>query len=226
VKSYGVRSAPYTRLSVSIATALVGCFKPVGALRSHGGPVIAKTGVFFHTCPVAKSASRPRRAFVKYFRRLAGLCLLAVLAGGAALFYPQHLLTVDSGPVTADVMVVLGGGSNSERAKYAVELYRAGAAPRILCSGLGDAGANENLLKRAGVPASAILVEDQSRTTRENAQLSIPLLRRLGARRVIIVTSWYHTPRTSPSIPGRPMRAIPPPPGGRNPSAAAADPNT
>ena len=103
-----------------------------------------------------------------------GLCLLAVLVGGAALFYPQHLLTVDSGPVTADVMVVLGGGSNSERAKQAVELYRAGAAAKIICSGLGDAGANENLLKRAGVPASAILVEGQSRNTRENVYFPSP----------------------------------------------------
>lgn len=131
----------------------------------------------------------------KAIRWLVALLLAVALAGGAALFFPQHLLLVESGPVTADVLVVLGGGQNSERARYAVELYRAGAAPRILCSGLGDCEANVSLLKRAGVPAAAILRENQSRNTRENAQLAIPLLRRLGARRVIIVTTWYHSRR-------------------------------
>jgi uncharacterized SAM-binding protein YcdF (DUF218 family) len=138
-------------------------------------------------------AAKQRRR--RYFRWLAGLILLAALAGGAGLFFPQDLLTVESGPVTADVMVVLGGGVNSERAHHAAELFKAGAAPRILCSGLGDCEANVAVLKRAGVPASAILLENQSRTTRENAQLSIPLLRHLGAKRVIIVTTWYHSRR-------------------------------
>jgi uncharacterized SAM-binding protein YcdF (DUF218 family) len=45
------------------------------------------------------------------------------------------------------------------------------------------------------VPAHLIEMEDQSRTTRENAIDAVQLLRKLGAHRVIIVTSWYHSRR-------------------------------
>jgi uncharacterized SAM-binding protein YcdF (DUF218 family) len=117
-----------------------------------------------------------------------------MLVGTLALFFPQDLLTVDSGPVSGDVLVVLGGG-NTERPLRAAELYKAGVAPKILCSGLGDCESNRALLRRAGVPAAAILREDQSHNTSENARFSIPILRRLGAKRVIIVTSWYHSRR-------------------------------
>ena len=144
---------------------------------------------------LAQPASRPRRARSKLLLRLAVTLLLVTLLCGVALFYPQHLLTIDSGPMKADVLVVLGGGENSERARYAVDLYRAGAAPQIICSGFGDAEANRNLLERAGVPAAAIHLENESHNTRENAQFTLPLLHRLGAKRVIIVTTWYHSRR-------------------------------
>lgn len=138
--------------------------------------------------------SRPIHWLRKYSRRLAGAMVLAVLMGVGWLFLPQQLLTVDSGPVTADVLVVLGGG-NGERPLRAAELYKAGAAPRILCTGLGDCDSNVGRLEKAGVPAAAILREELSLNTSENARFSIPILRRLGAKRVIVVTSWYHSRR-------------------------------
>jgi uncharacterized SAM-binding protein YcdF (DUF218 family) len=46
-----------------------------------------------------------------------------------------------------------------------------------------------------GVPASAIELECNSKTTRENAEFSIALLRKRGAKSAIIVTSWYHSRR-------------------------------
>jgi uncharacterized SAM-binding protein YcdF (DUF218 family) len=45
------------------------------------------------------------------------------------------------------------------------------------------------------VPEKVIMLECGSHTTRENAEFSIPLLRQIGAHRVIIVTSWYHSRR-------------------------------
>jgi len=124
------------------------------------------------------------------------------LAAGAALlsaalacyFFPQKVLTVDSGEVKADVLVVLGGGSQ-ERPARAAELFKTGQAPLIVCTGFGDGGANEACLTNAGVPASAILLESRSRTTRENAQFSVPLLRAHGVKRAIIVTDWFHSRR-------------------------------
>ena len=140
----------------------------------------------------------------------------------AALFFPQQVLCVDSGPVQADALVVLGGGS-FERPIRAAELYRAGVVPRILVSGAGDGEENKRVLLSKGVPASAIEVESKSLSTKQNAQFSIPLLRAMkaqdlgatphptlspngaereaggrgpaGANRVIIVTSWYHSRR-------------------------------
>jgi uncharacterized SAM-binding protein YcdF (DUF218 family) len=122
------------------------------------------------------------------------LFTLLVLLAAAALLYPQKFLCVDSGPVRADVMVVLGGGSH-DRPERAAELFKERIAPRILVSGLGDCTIYRRSLIQAGVPAQAIQMEDRSRTTRENAILAVNLLRHQGVRRVIIVTSWYHSRR-------------------------------
>ncbi len=116
-----------------------------------------------------------------------------LLLGLAAVLFPQEILTVDSGPVKADALVVLGGGD--ERPARAAELFKQGAAPKILVSGSGDCESHEHSLEKHGVPAAAILLECDSKTTQENARFSIPLLRQVGARRVIIVTSWYHSRR-------------------------------
>jgi uncharacterized SAM-binding protein YcdF (DUF218 family) len=74
-------------------------------------------------------------------------------------------------------------------------LFHSGAAKRILVSGAGDTDGNRLLLKSRGVPGTAIEMERDSKTTKENAEFSIPLLRAAGAKRVIIVTSWYHSRR-------------------------------
>ena len=144
---------------------------------------------------------------------LAVLGLLALLLA-AAFIFPQQILCVDSGNVQADALVVLGGGS-WERPTRAAELFRSGAAPRIIASGAGDCANNLRLMVAAGVPASAIELECKSLSTKQNAQFSIALLRAMrapdvgptphereaggrgaaGAKRVIIVTSWYHSRR-------------------------------
>ncbi len=137
-----------------------------------------------------------RRTLLKVLLALA--CLLTGLAV-AAWLYPRQVLTVESGPVSADVLVVLGGGSQA-RPQRAAELYRAGAAPKIIVSGAGDDGINAHCLETNGVPAAAILREGRSRSTYENAKFSIPLLRELGAKKVILVTSWYHSRRALKSF--------------------------
>ncbi|MGA2787761.1 MAG: YdcF family protein [Verrucomicrobiota bacterium] len=122
------------------------------------------------------------------------LLVLWLLLAVAALVFPQPFLCVDSGPVKADVIVVLGGGSH-ERPERAAELFKEQVAPRILISGLGDYEINRRRLLAAGVPATTIELETQSRTTRENAQFTVKLLREQKLKRVILVTSWYHSRR-------------------------------
>ena len=96
--------------------------------------------------------------------------------------------------LAADVIVVLGGDA-SDRPWKALELYRQGRAPAIFIAGGGTFGFIRRRFEIAGVPTNSLCGEWQSRTTCENAQVSVPLLRARGAKRVILVTSWYHSRR-------------------------------
>jgi uncharacterized SAM-binding protein YcdF (DUF218 family) len=119
---------------------------------------------------------------------------LLMLLAGVLWWFPQQVLTVDSGPVQAEALVVLGGGV-TERPRRAAELFQAGEAPLVICSGLGDCNSNRRLLAQNGVPATAIQVECNSRNTSENARFTIALLRKQGVKSAILVTSWYHSRR-------------------------------
>jgi uncharacterized SAM-binding protein YcdF (DUF218 family) len=135
----------------------------------------------------------------KVWRTVAIIFVLLLALAGAAVVFPQIFLCVDSGPAQADVMVVLGGGS-AERPERAAELFKEHAATRIIVSGWGDCGINRQLLIADGVPAAVIELETQSRTTRENAELTVKLLREQKPARVILVTSWYHSRRALASF--------------------------
>lgn len=129
------------------------------------------------------------------FKILKWLVVILLALGAAAWFYPEKFLTVDSGPVKADVLIVVGGGQH-ERPLQAAKLFQQHAAPRILITGAGDDQINRQLLLANGVPARAIEVESQSTTTRENALLTGKRLRAENVRSAILVTSWYHARRT------------------------------
>lgn len=122
------------------------------------------------------------------------MLLLLLLLCVAAFLFPQQCLCVDSGPVKADALIVLGGGSY-ERPKRAAELFHQQAAPRLIVSGFGDCEINRRILIGAGVPGRAIQTEPKSRTTRENAEFTVQLLRRQKVKSAIVVTSWYHSRR-------------------------------
>jgi uncharacterized SAM-binding protein YcdF (DUF218 family) len=118
--------------------------------------------------------------------------LLALVV--AAIFLPDFFLCIDSGPVKADVIVVLGGGAG-DRPQYAAELFKTHAAPRIIVSGAGDDEIARQILLKSGVPQNAIEKESNSRTTSENARFTIQLLHQQNIHSAIIVTSWYHSRR-------------------------------
>jgi uncharacterized SAM-binding protein YcdF (DUF218 family) len=131
-----------------------------------------------------------------FFKLIKWPVIIALLLGVVAWFYPEKFLTVDSGPVAADVLVVIGGGGGQhERAARAAALYRQHAAARIIITGAGDDDINRGLLLAGGVPARAIEVENQSTTTRENAEFTGKLLRAEHVHSAILVTSWYHARR-------------------------------
>jgi uncharacterized SAM-binding protein YcdF (DUF218 family) len=104
-----------------------------------------------------------------------------------------------------DAIVVLGcrvmsGGAPSfaleRRAQHAARLYHAGFAPFVITTGgVGDAAPSEadvaaQVLREAGVPPHAILREDASTSTEENAAFA---KERFGGRRVLVVSDAFHT---------------------------------
>jgi len=129
------------------------------------------------------------------WRVMLGLLVFILLVGLAAIGFSRQILTIDSGNVQADAIVVLGGGADQLRPERAAELVVQGRAPIVLVSGAGDFDRNVSRLELAGLPASSVMIENRSKSTLQNARFSIVLLRKMGARRVIIVTSWYHSRR-------------------------------
>jgi uncharacterized SAM-binding protein YcdF (DUF218 family) len=93
--------------------------------------------------------------------------LSAAMALG--FFCAKPLLFVEGGRPKADVIVLLGGDTGN-RVFRALELYKAGAAPRIIISGQGDCSINHCHLLLAGVDASALIDEPRSRNTEENLE--------------------------------------------------------
>jgi uncharacterized SAM-binding protein YcdF (DUF218 family) len=137
---------------------------------------------------------------------------------------------------SADAIVLLGGGvdpmppdwpyadlnDGADRVWHAARAYHAGRAPVVVVSGgrvagredrVSEAEAMRDLLVDLGVPADAIVLEDRSRTTRENAVFVAEELQRLGAGDVLLVTSALHMRRALASFAGL----------GLNPQPAATD---
>jgi uncharacterized SAM-binding protein YcdF (DUF218 family) len=160
----------------------------------------------------------PRAGFQRTRRLIARLALVVLLLGAAALvgFLPfaGRYLVVQQPLERADAIVVLAG-SRVERWLGAVDLYRAGWAPRIVLSRGRMESAERHLLQmgihfpadadlasqamvQMKVPAAAILMlqEDLDNTAQEAAAT-----RRLATAsawtRIIVVTSKYHSRRTA-----------------------------
>lgn len=129
--------------------------------------------------------------------------------------HPQQLL---SEIVAHDVIIVLGGGlriplppaqypqlSNaSDRYWYAVRLFRAGKATKIILAGgnvfeqegySGEAYYAAQLMQEWGIPKSVILLEDQSRTTEQNRDNVAQIVQQNGFKSALLVTSAIHMPR-------------------------------
>jgi uncharacterized SAM-binding protein YcdF (DUF218 family) len=89
------------------------------------------------------------------------------------------------------------------RAERAAQLFHEGAAPLVLVSGgrvdmpKSEARAGCEVLAQHQVPSHACLLEEQSRSTAQNAEFSAPLLRERGVRRLVLVSDGYHLLRAA-----------------------------
>ncbi len=130
----------------------------------------------------------------KWLRCLLGTTLVTTLVFVAAFVFAPYFLVVESRTTgTADVIIVLGGESET-RAPRCMELFRQGAAQTVLVSGSDGELVRQRLIA-GGIPEAAISVEGVSDSTRENAQFASRLLAERKVRRALLVTSRYHTRR-------------------------------
>ena len=160
-----------------------------------------------------------------WMRRLAALALLVLGLGSNRLVSMALQRSLErrhpplDGPVEADAIVVLGGGTREgapprpsaevgeagDRVIYAARLYEAGAAPRVIVTGgeapyanPGEGSGDEvmgGFVRWLGVDDDALIVETESRNTYENAARTREILRDRGISRILLVTSATHMPR-------------------------------
>ena len=99
----------------------------------------------------------------------------------------------------ADAIVVVSG--DSDRMKHAVDLYKQGFAHKLILSGAAKEGFTSNALamqleaSRSGIPNKAIILEERSANTYENAQFTKEIIKSQGIRSLILVSSPYHQRR-------------------------------
>jgi uncharacterized SAM-binding protein YcdF (DUF218 family) len=124
-------------------------------------------------------------------------CCLDIYGARHVVSLPTDLIVVAGCRVTSD-----GQASPclAHRVERAVALWKAGGAPRILMTGgVGEHPPAESQVARAyardlGVPLAAIMVEDRSTSTSENALFGA---QSTDLARVVLVTDTYHVFRAS-----------------------------
>lgn len=173
--------------------------------------------------------------------RVAGCLVLIFLACplvGEGLLHAlesQYPLSAAQDSPNADAIVVLGGFTQPplpprpnidvdegfDRLLHGLRLWRAGKAPLLVFSGgnipyltgssMTEAASVCSLALEYGVDPQAILLEEESRNTYENALHTGRLLRERGLNRVLLVTSAAHMPRAVAVFRKQGMEVIPAP---------------
>jgi uncharacterized SAM-binding protein YcdF (DUF218 family) len=145
------------------------------------------------------------RRFSYGFSLVFALALLVVAFNYITVLTAAGSYLVESrAPEKADAILVLAGDYRGKRILKAAELVRDGFAPIAFVSGPAEMyGINEAALAvqfatRNGIPPSYFEpIQIQAHSTLEEAHAFAPLLRQRRVRRVLLVTSNYHTRRAA-----------------------------
>ncbi|MGA0920554.1 MAG: YdcF family protein [Gemmatimonadaceae bacterium] len=139
-------------------------------------------------------------------RRLSGALGIVIVLWGCSLLAVLWVGARDRA-APADAIVVLGAAQYSgkpspvlqARLDQALTLYRRGLAPRVILTGgtapgdrTSEAAVGRSYLRRAGVPATALLMETEGRTTRTSLTAVATLAAPLEIHRVILVSDPFH----------------------------------
>lgn len=103
-----------------------------------------------------------------------------------------------------DAIVAVSGGNTDARTDEAIGLYKKGWSSTLIFSGAAEdksgpsnAAAMKKRAEVAGIPSGAIMIEEESNTTRQNAEYSKIIFDNLNIKTILLVTSGYHQKRAS-----------------------------
>lgn len=130
---------------------------------------------------------------------------LLVLAAGVKSFAAAgyYLERPAQPPVSSDLVVALGG-DHGQRSRMAAELYHQGLAANVLQTGVQGQRADQRtnaalrrslLLRDLKVPQAALLSDDVSTNSWEEAVNTLTLMRARGFKRVMVVSDPPHMRR-------------------------------
>ena len=142
----------------------------------------------------------------------------AFICDEASRLWEHEVSSIENIQTKYDIGIVLGGMSasdsktntinftkNADRLIYTEKLYRKGIIKKILISGgsgmllkneYKEAFAMRNHLIENGIPDDDIIIENNSRNTKENAFLSAEILKRdFQNKSVLLITSALHMKR-------------------------------
>lgn len=96
--------------------------------------------------------------------------------------------------ITPDAIIVLS--STYGRSVTAAKLYKKHKVDVIATGYKGGAEYMEKIMRKNGVAAKDIILEKQATNTKDHVKYVLPLAREKGYKKVYLVTSAYHVPRS------------------------------
>lgn len=145
---------------------------------------------------------------IRRILRITALILIIGLLLGVALGIYIYAYGQTDRAAPSDVIIILGAGTRPDgspspahlrRVRHGVALYQKGLAPLILCTGgytenrpVSEARACADAAIRLGVPSTAILMEEKSRSTEENAIESQKVMQARGLKMALVVSDNFH----------------------------------
>ncbi|HSX14715.1 MAG TPA: YdcF family protein [Candidatus Saccharimonadales bacterium] len=143
-------------------------------------------------------------------RAVVWLIVVAVGLGGLVIglvFGIGYFLAPQSQLAHADAIVAISGGETDARAREAIKLYRDQYAPTLIFSGAAqdssgpsNARAMERLAIEAGIEPDAIIIDEASSNTAQNAEAVASIAHNHAIHSIILVTSPYHQRRAAISF--------------------------
>lgn len=136
--------------------------------------------------------------------------ILLIALGVTVFLGPDSLRQCGESPtdagecIKAGAIVVVSGGDTVARTDEAIKLYKAGWSDTVIFSGAAadktgpsNAQTMSDYAQSKGVPYEAVLTEELSETTDQNATNTMKIVRERNFESIILVTSGYHARRAT-----------------------------